>query len=53
MLGFELTGKWNDCVHCSKAKVKKKTINKITEKKEENKGDRIAIDTTSCSSTSI
>ena len=52
-LGFELTGKWIDCVHCAKAKVTKKPIRKNSEQTETVKGDRISMDSTSCSKISL
>ena len=47
-MGYRLTGKIKDCIHCARAKMKQKKIPKKADEEDLEWGTRIAMDITSC-----
>lgn len=52
-LGYHLTGKMKDCIHCTRAKARQKKISKKTLNEDLREGTRIGMDVTGCRSKSI
>ena len=47
-LGYKLTGKMEDCIHCDRAKAKQKKVAKVAVEEALEWGTRMAMDITSC-----
>ena len=53
VMGYVLTGKLKDCLHCARAKIKQKKMNKIEQGGNLKQGSRIAMDMTSSKTKSL